>query len=267
VLILCPTFLILNVVNKMKPLSKIILLVFLATSLIAKADPFAYNGKVLISAESKNFIVNHYHNWTSDTEDELYEMIMTDQNPFTDKNNYGYIELLNKKTGKLIFKKPSTALTQIIISENEKHIVGISNIMVSNPYQLVIYDTKGILIKKRNFSSEESKLTLSEYDEFAMKFPKECEDLVDFTYFENGFVYIDFLRMNMPKKLGKAWDFLIDYIAPNHLTPNIWETTTNYVYWFFEENPEISLNYINKNLVSININDPKNKKFKIVVLE
>ncbi|WP_405207181.1 hypothetical protein [Aquimarina sp. LLG6339-5] len=240
---------------------------FLVSSLIAKADPFAYSGKVLITTESKNFIANHYHNWTSDTEDELHEMIMTDQNPFNAKNNYGYIELLDKKTGELIFKKPSTALTKIIISENEKHIVGISNIMVWNPYQLVVYNTKGILVKKRNFSSEESKLTLSQYDEFSMAFPKECEDLVDFTYFDNEFVYIDFLRMNMPKKLGKAWGFLIDYVAPNHLTPNIWETTTNYVYWFSEKNPEISLKYNNKNLISININDPKNEKFKIVILE
>ena len=251
----------------MKPLSNIIILVFLSLSFTAKADPFAYNGKVLITAESENFIANHYHNWTSDTEDELYEMITTDQNPFNEKNNYGYIELLDKKTGKLIFKKPSTALTKIIISENEKHIVGISNIMVWNPYQLVVYDINGILIKKRNFSSEESKLTLAQYDEFSIEFPKECEDLTDFTYFKDGFVYIDFLRMNMPKKLGNAWDYLIDYTAPNHVTPNISETTTNYVYWFSEKNPEIKLNYNNENLISIKINDPENKQIQIDIHE
>ncbi len=251
----------------MKPLSNIILLVFLATSLIAKADPFAYNGKVSITAESENFIAKHYHDWTSNTEEELYEMISTDQNPFNEKNNYGYIELLDKKTGKVIFKKPSTALTKIVISENEKHIIGISNIMVWNPYQLVVYDINGMLIKKRNFSSEESKLTLTQYDEFSIEFPKECEDLTDFTYFKDDFVYIDFLRMNMPKKLGKAWDYLIDYTAPNHLTPNIWETTTNYVYWFSEKNPEIKLNYNNENLISIKINDPKNKQVEIDISE
>ncbi|MEO9954461.1 hypothetical protein [Nonlabens sp.] len=248
-------------------MSNIILLVFLASSLIAKADPFAYNGKVLITTESKNFIANHYHNWTSDTKVELYEMISTDQNPFDENNNYGYIELIEKKTGKVIFKKPSTALTKITISENEKHIVGISNIIVWNPYQLVVYDINGILVKKRNFSSEESKLTLTQYDEFSIEFPKECEDLTDFTYFKDGFVYIDFLRKNMPKKLGKAWGYLYDYIAPNHLTPNIWETTTNYVYWFSEENPEINLNYNNENLISIEINDPENKQIKIDIRE
>ena len=42
-------------------------------------------------------------------------------------------ELLNKKSGKVIFKKPSTALTKIVISENEKHIIGILDIMVWNP--------------------------------------------------------------------------------------------------------------------------------------
>jgi hypothetical protein len=99
----------------MKPISNIILLVFLATSLIVKADPFAYSGKVSITVESKNFIAKHYHDWTSNTKEELYEMISTDQNPFNEKNNYGYIELFDKKTGKVIFKKPSTALTKIVI--------------------------------------------------------------------------------------------------------------------------------------------------------
>ena len=251
----------------MKPVTNILLLTFLAISMAVKADPLAYNEKVLITTESKNFIVKHYHNWTDDTKDELYEMITTDQNPFTYKNNYGYIELLDKKTGKLIFKKPSTALTQIIISENEKHIIGISNIMIWNPYQLIIYDNNGALIKKRNFSSKESKLTSSEYDKFSTEFPKQCEDLVEFTYFDDGFVYIDFLRMNMPKKLGKAWDFLIDYTAPNHLTPNISETTTNDVYWFSEKNPEINMIYNNERLISININDPKNKRIEIDIRE
>ena len=117
----------------MKTLSNIILLVFLATSLIAKADPFSYRGKVSITAESENFIAKHYHDWTSNTKETLYEMISTDQNPFNEKNNYGYVELLNKKSGKVIFKKPSTALTKIVISENEKHIIGILDIMVWNP--------------------------------------------------------------------------------------------------------------------------------------
>jgi len=251
----------------MKPVTNILLLAFLTISVVAKADSFAYNGKVLITEESENFIVKHYHNWTGETKDELYEMISTDQNPFTEKNNYGYIELLDKKTGKSIFKKPSTALTQIIISNNEKHIIGISNIMVWNPFQLVIYDTNGKLIKKRNFSSEESKLTSSEYDEFSTKFPKQCGDLVEYTYFKNGFVYIDFLRMNMPTKLGNAWDFLMDYRASNHLTPNISETTTNFVFWFSEKKPEIILDYNNERLISISINDPENKQFKIPIRE
>jgi len=251
----------------MKPLSYILILGFLATSMVVKADPTSYSGKVLITSESENFIINHYHNWTSDTRDELHEMISTDQNPFTENNNYAYIELLDKTTCKILYRKPSTALTKISISENEKHIIGISNIMVWNPYQLIIYDINGELIKKRNFSREEAKLTSSEYDKFSIMFPNQCEELVEFSYFENRFVYIDFLRMGMPKKLGDAWSFLYEYISENHLTGNIWETTTNYVYWFNEENPEMKLNYKNDRLISISINDPENQRINIDIRE
>jgi len=245
----------------------ILVIGFLTSFLVAKAEPTSYSGKILITAESENFIAKHYHNWTSDTEEELYEMISTDQNPFNEKNNYAYIELIDKRTGKTIFKKPSTALTQIEISKNEKHIVGISNIMVWNPYQLVIYDTNGKLIKKRNFSSEEAKLTLTEYDKFAVNYHTECEKLTEFTYYQNDNVYIDFLRTGMPTELGDAWDYLMDFIVPNHLTSNIWETTTNYVQWFHEEDPKMELNYENERLKSIAINDTQNKRFKINIIE
>ena len=245
----------------------ILIIGFLAISFLAKADPTSYSGEVTITAESKKYIAIHYHNWTSDTEEELYDMISTDQNPFDDNNNYAYLELIDKRTGKTIFKKPSTALTQIVISENEKHIVGISNIMVWNPYQLVIYDINGELTKKRNFSSEEAKLTKNEYDEFASKYYNECEKLVEFTYHHNDHIYIDFLRMGMPTELGDAWDYLMDFIVPNHLTPNIWETTTNYVQWFHEEDPKMELNYDNDWLKSIKINDTKKERFEINISE
>ena len=245
----------------------ILLIGFYGISFIGKADPTSYSQEVLITAESEHYIVNHYHNWTTDTEKELWEMISTDQNPFTENNNYAYIELIDKNTCKVIFKKPSTALTQIKISQNEKHIVGISNIMVWNPYQLIIYDINGTLVKKRNFSSEEAKMNASQYDKFSIQFPKQCEELTEYTYSKNDFVYIDFLRMGMPKELGEAWDFLFQYLSPNHLTPNMWETTTNYIYWFDEENPEIRLNYINEKLTTMNINDPKKKRIEISIRE
>ena len=61
-------------------------------------------------------------------------------------------------------------MTSIYISADEKYIVGISTIKLDNPYQLVIFSTRGELLKKRHIASEEAKLTQKEFNLFKKKF-------------------------------------------------------------------------------------------------
>ena len=124
------------------------LLFFLAITNIVLADGVGYADSLRLKVESKHFIVIHFHDWTNSTRNARYKMISTDQNPFTATNNYAYILCIDKRTGKTIFKKPCSALTKIVISPDEKYILGISKIMLWNPYQLVIFSITGDLIKK-----------------------------------------------------------------------------------------------------------------------
>lgn len=251
---------------KNKLLLHIIILIFTNTVF---ADPFDYSGALKLKIESKNYIVIHYHDWTSKTDHERYLMMTFDQNPFNKKNNYAFVECIDKKTGKTVFKKPSIALTRIHISADEKYIIGISNIKLDNPYQLVIFSAKGELIKKRHIANEEAKLTQKEFILFKKKFQKEHDYLMSIgrIYHLDNYYYIDFLSMDMPRILGDAWSFLYKYISTNHLSVNFSESVTNWVNWYYEKKSKIKFVYVNKQLIAVEIQDPKKKYFRIKIIE
>ena len=246
-----------------------ILIIILGLSINLKADSFAYNDSLKIKTESENYILIHFHDWTENSQKKRFEMITNHQNPFLQDNNYSYVELIDKRTSKTIFKKPTPALTHIEIADDESFIIGVSNIMIWNPYQLIIFDIKGNLIKKRNFSSEEAKLSISEFKEFTELFPEQSRSLdsIGKIYHVGEKVYIDFLNMGMPDKLGEAWKHLFPYMAKNHLSDNFSETVTNWVFWFDTDNPGIRFVKNEDGLEAISIRDPKGQKIKIFIDE
>lgn len=81
-------------------------------------------------------------------------MFLGNANPFTGENDYAFIECLDKKTRKVVFKQPTPALTHLIISPNEQFVVGVSDIKALNPYHLVVFNLKGQLIKKVAITDE-----------------------------------------------------------------------------------------------------------------
>ncbi|OQX75226.1 MAG: hypothetical protein B6D64_12055, partial [Bacteroidetes bacterium 4484_276] len=213
----------------MKTRILIIITILIGLTFKVKADSFSYSDSLRIQVETKNYIVIHFHDWTNKTKDSRYKMISTNQDPFTQENDYSYLECIDKKSGKSIFKKPCPALTKIQISDDEKHIIGISKIMLWNPFQLVIFDVKGGLIKKRHISSEEAKLDSNSFMEFKQKYSTQYYylDSINRIYRLDKPIYVDFISMSMPRILGDAWKYLYDFIARNHLSDNYSETVTN----------------------------------------
>ncbi len=251
-------------------MQKRLLLILILVSIKVNADPIAYSDSLRLEIESENYIVIHFHDWTEQTRDARFEMISTNQDPFTNKNNYAYLAVIDKSTCDTVFKKPTPALTNIQISKDEKYVVGISNIMVWNPFQLVVFNIDGKLVKSRHFSSEEAKLAQSDFEYFKKNFRKQYKLLSNRNriYSYDGFYYIDFLSANMPKYLGDStWSYLFEHIALNHLTRNIRESTTNWVDWFNKASPTIKFNYSNESLNSLTIMDPKCETVQIKIRE
>jgi hypothetical protein len=198
-------------------------------------------------------------------------MIESENQNIFDNNNYAYIEVFNKVTMEKIIHIPSSALTHLYISEDERYIVGISNIKIYNPFQLIILDIiNKEIIKIRHIASSEGKLNENEFNIFRSNFPDAFLYLQTNRriYYFNTYYYIDFLSMNMPVILGiEAWRFLMNYGTNNHLSDSISETVTNWIFWFNEVNQNIIFNYRNNELFSINIRDQKNKIIEILIHE
>jgi hypothetical protein len=77
-------------------------------------------------------------------------MISTTENPFTADNDYSSLRLYDKTTGIELFRRPAPALTYIWISPDAEYVVGISDVMLWNPYQLVVLNRKGDRLLERN---------------------------------------------------------------------------------------------------------------------
>jgi hypothetical protein len=234
-----------------------------------KADSFGYNDSLRIQIETENFIVVHFHDWTDNSRESRYKMISTTQDPFTSENEYSYIECKNKKTGQTLFKKPCSALTFIKVSPDEKYILGISNIMVWNPFQLVVYDLDGNLIKKRHIGSLEAKLNTKKFTEFRMKFPDQFRilDSMEVIYKYKRFFFIDFGQLGLHDKINEAWEYLFDFISPNHLSDCFRETVTNWVYWYIKDSSEIKFVYRDSKLFSISLMDLCKQRFDVRINE
>ena len=142
--------------------------------------------------------------------------------------------MINKKTNQVLIKKSCPALTRIEISPDEKYIIGLSKIKIRNKFQLVIFDINGRLIKKRNISTTEAKLTKSKMFKFYKKFKQQYFHLrkANLIYKNKDYYYINFIAES--NKIGKAWDYLIQFSVNNHISNNFSESVTNFIYWYNE---------------------------------
>ena len=116
----------------------------------AHADAVGYNGVVNLRAETDAVRAEHHHDWSRATHDARWKMISTTKDPFTADNNYSYLQLHDKATHTELFRRPVPALTHIWISPDSRYVVGISHVMLWNPYQLVVFSRSGDRLLERN---------------------------------------------------------------------------------------------------------------------
>src|ERR1700722_5329428 len=121
-----------------------------AASTAVHADRSDYDKVVYLWAETGSVRAEHHHDWIRATHDARWKMISTTRNPFTADNDYSYLLLRDKATGTELFRRPVPALTYIWISPNSKYVVGVSNVMLWNPYQLVVFCKSGDRLLERN---------------------------------------------------------------------------------------------------------------------
>jgi hypothetical protein len=104
-----------------------------------------------ISAMTDRIRAVHHHDWGKGR-NARWKMTSTTKDPFTADNDYSYLVVLDIKTDAEIFRRPVPALTSIWISPDSKYIVGVSNVKLWNPYQLVVFSRSGDRLFERDMT-------------------------------------------------------------------------------------------------------------------
>jgi hypothetical protein len=125
----------------------------LFASLLAFGDIVSYSKIVDLRAETGVVVAEHHHDWSRATQEARWKMDSTTKDPFTAENTYSYLRLLDRASGRELFKKPVPALTHLWISPDSRYVVGLSNVKLSNPYQLVVFSRSGRRILERSITA------------------------------------------------------------------------------------------------------------------
>ena len=230
------------------------------------ADRAAYSQVVDLEAVGDGIVVHHHHDWTRNTWDARYEMITTNQNPFTADNEFAFVRIRSAVDDREIATVPSPALTWIGVTNEGAFVVGLSRIKIANPYQLVVLDREGRLLGRRHISSEVACLIPAEYERLKKRYPKEFNWLAEGVDTIDGTVYVDFQRMTSPRRLGRLWGKLLENACPSPFSPNISESVSNFVYWYHEESPDPEVELDDSNRPSaISLSDPTGTRVRIPI--
>lgn len=216
----------------------LITVMFVSIIQCAFADFGAYSGHHEVVATRDSWTVRHAHDWDYQKVDVLISDLSQDDKIFTAANDFAFTEF--RDGSKVLFKSPSPALTYVWISPDGQFVVGMSDVMLRNPYQLVIWKKDGSLLHREHISAEVAKLSSEQREEFARRFPK-AEKLLSSRYFSRrGVLYLDFAGVF--NEIGEAaWKFLDSLRSPHPYSDDFTESVTNSVYWFDPKKPDIGL--------------------------
>ena len=208
----------------------------------ANADHFSYSDEREIRSSAGAITCTHWHDWSRKTEGARSRMMNGDQDPFSRENNYGCIECVNAKDGKTLFKVPSPALTELWISPDRRYLVGLSKIMVSNPYQLVVFQMDGTLVFRKHIAAFEACFDRAGFADFYSEHPAVRPLLHERTTIRADKIFVDYQFMNAPARFGRDnWLTMDAKRCRSHLSENIAETVTNFVKWYREPDSAVAL--------------------------
>ncbi|RBP36651.1 hypothetical protein DES53_11690 [Roseimicrobium gellanilyticum] len=216
-----------------RSLLAILLLLF---AVQAQADFAAYSGIHEVTARKGTLTFRHVHNWNSPKLQPLFADLNHHETFFSPANDFAHVEV--RDGNRVLFRSPSPGLTHLWISPDGQFFVGLSTIMLYNPYQLVVWQRDGTVLYRQHISHEVARLTPEQQRSFAKKFPK-AEKFLSARYFTYGNgVYLDYSILGVPNEIGtRAWDYLTPFRVSHPYSDDFSESVTNYVGWFHEKSP------------------------------
>lgn len=215
------------------------IILFIFFPILAIADGASYGGRHEIAIDGNvNGSFRHVHHWNTQKNRNMFFDFANHDNFFTSMNDFSYVEFIDRK-GNVLLHAPSPAFTKLW-SYRDSYFVGISNIKLYNPYQLVVWNGDGSIIYKAHFASDVARFTSKQFSEFKGKFPKADQLLKSHYFTYDNTTYCDCWYLGVPDQIGKeAWDYLVK-LKVKHPYVDSSESVSNYIDWYkYGEEPKV----------------------------
>lgn len=207
----------------------------------AWSDFVAYSESLDLAVQQDGLKVTHHHDWRSRKCSTLFLDLTRHDRIFGPDNDFSLLSVVDANSNEELFRTPVPALTELAVLGNGELVVGISNVKLCNPYQLVVFSRDGERLLAQHVSSYEACFSESELEAYWRDFPEARDTLQGRTTIVGNTHYVDFSLLGVPNVIGQsAWDRLMRSACASHLSNNISESVSNWVFWFDEENPNVS---------------------------
>lgn len=203
-------------------------------SSLAFADAAGYCCRHEIAIDGVNGSFRHVHDWRGKSRELFYDT-KNHEKFFSMDNDFSYVEFIDR-VGNVTFHAPSPAFSKLW-AYHDQYLVGLSNIKLNNPYQVVVWNGRGEVIYKAHITSNVAAFSDEKLSEFKQKFPEIYESLKDRFFVYESRNYCDCLGIMLPGESAnkrEAWQFLWD-IRAMHPYIHSSESVTNWVGWYKED--------------------------------
>lgn len=209
----------------------------------AHADHNGYTKTITLTAQGGGWSCVHRHDWSDTSLAARRRMIRSSQDPMGRENDFSYLECKSDADSRLMFRTPVPALTHLWISGDNHFIVGLSNVKLDNPIQMIVLAPSGAVVFRAGLAAEEACLSADEYRDATKRYPLQA--LAAHRIYSIGDrVFLDFRFPDSPRVLGDPlWRYLASRRCRSHWSTRIEESTTNWVDWFDATEPLPSLAY------------------------
>jgi hypothetical protein len=229
---------------------------------VVRGDAVGYDSVRTLEVVGNDYIVLHHHDWSEGTRKSRYAMITGHQDPFRADNDYAYLEWRNRSDGTVFARSPCPPLTWLGITKDQKYFIGLSDLKIWNPIQVVVYDARGRLLFAAHIGDSGACLSKNEFHELQRKYRSRFRFLRNRSWMVGERVFVDYLVID-PKHLGKLWNALYAHDCRSPWSPNITESVTNSVEWYYEDNPNPTIVEKNGVAVAIRLKDVKGLDMEI----
>ncbi len=241
-------------------LGSLLAIVIIVSSLYAIPSLGQYNtssDKIIHTYTSKNYALIHGYNPIIQQKTLQHAPLKNDDDIFNSHNNYAYIKLIDRRTLKIYMFRPVGRYEHVFLTPDEKYVVCLSSETKDNPFQLLVLNTKGAIIKKRHIAATEAAMADTALRRFHAIYPKILPYLrlnkrvykIDETF------YLDFKNTDTTIVTNAAAKHLNHFAQPNHLSKNIIEQS-NAVAWYDKTNPQAKITATKDSVVSVQIKTP-----------